>query len=318
MNLLPDNEMEQFQIGGVVVPNLQDSLGAKIPTVPNLQDRFGPSTATKADFKNAISSKAADLQNKLGSLTDKLKTNPNFSSLMESKDKLDGMFYIFISNLVEKGSSTLIHLLGWGLDVNVDTEDPDALIDRFKEKLSDPKMQEKLLQLIQGLIVTTEPALKAASAEIIALMGDTIERMEQQGIKVGWDIAGTIPVAGELIEGVKAMLDVFKAGVIGVEAAAKTSTLASETLKDVEEKIEEKAPLEPSSKNPGLRGGKIVEKQYNSLKKIQLNTINRVSNAFKDFYGTRKRRKGTKTRIPKMNNAKTKTRRYNYTRKSSR
>jgi len=292
MNLLPDNELEQFQIGGVIVPNLQDRL-------PNISESLQ-------------NTKAADLQNKFGDI----KNNPNFTALMGSKDKLSGMFYIFISNLIEKGSSTLIHLLGWGLNVNVDTEDPDILIDRFKEKLSDPKTQEKLLQLIQGLIVTTEPALKEASAEITQLLGDTIEKMSQQGIKVGWDIAGTIPVAGELIEGVKAMLDVFKAGVVGVEAAAKTSTLASETLKDVEEKIEEKAPLEPSFKNSVLRGGKNAEKQYKCLKKIQLNTINRVSNAFQDFYGTRKRRKGTKTRIPRMNNNKTRTRRY--TRKSIR
>lgn len=309
MNLLPDNEMEQFQIGGAVIPNLQDPV---IPTVAESLKNV-PSAATKVDFKNAVTSKASDLQNKFGDMTQKLQSNPNFLSLMESKDKLGGMFYIFISNLIEKGSSTLIHLLGWGLDVNVDTEDPGALIDRFKDKLSDPKMQEKLLQLIQGLIVTTEPALKAASAEIIALMGDTIERMSQQGIKIGWDIAGTIPVAGELIEGVKAMLDVFKAGVVGVEAAAKTSTLASETLKDVEEKIEEKAPM--SLKNSGLRGGKNVEKQYKSLKKIQLNTMNRVSNAFQEFYGTRKRRRGTKTRVPKINNNKTRSRRY--TRKSN-
>lgn len=304
MNLLPDNEMEQFQIGGAVVPNLPNRSPNVLESLQN-----GQSTV------NVINSKPTDLQNKFGDMVQQIKNNPNFSALMSSNDKLGGMFYIFISNLIEKGSSTLIHLLGWGLNVNVDTKDPDVLIDRLKEKLGDPKMQEKLLQLIQGLIVTTEPALKAASAEITQLIGDTIEKMSQQGIKVGWDIAGTIPVAGELIEGVKAMLDVFKAGVVGVEAAAKTSTLASETLKEVEEKIEEKAPLEPSLKNSGLRGGKNVEKQYKSLKKIQLNTINRVSNAFQDFYGTRKRRRGTKTRVPKINNNKTRSRRY--TRKSN-
>ena len=63
------------------------------------------------------------------------------------EEQITQLFFTFVTNLVKKGGSAMIHLLGDFLGVSVDNQDPDQLIDEFNARLRDPEMQLKLLQM---------------------------------------------------------------------------------------------------------------------------------------------------------------------------
>ena len=249
------------------------------------------------------------------------------------EEQITHLFLTFVTNLIKKGGSAMIHLLGDFFGVNVENKEPDQLIDEFNARLRDPEMQLKLLQMIQGLVQVVSPALKEAINEAIQIFGDMLAKMGQQAIKVGVDVAETAPIVGEVIAGVKAVFDIARAFIAGTSAMANTATVGFNTASKIKEGLDKPFPQIPEPKfNPEFnleqqqpeqqqqqpqylqQGGK---KQYQKLKKIQENTLNRISNAVQEFNGTRKanKKRGSKMRMPKMNANSTRSRRNKLSRK---
>lgn len=270
------------------------------------------------------------------------------SQLNSKKEQVTQMFSTFVTNLAEKGETGIIKKLGDTLGVSVDTSNPDKLIDEFNSKLRNPEEQLKLLEMVQGIDVVAEPALKAAIDDTIKIFEDTSEKLGKQAIKVGVDVSETLPVVGEVIAGTKALLDVSRAGIAAADAVAEETNTAVKTVEEIKKNIQEKgeqlsalpSKIQPNISIPttnfrpniqmptnlsmptttNIRQNiqiptskdvvsQIGGKKYKTLKKMQINAMKRISEAFQDFNGTRKKQKGkrTKTRIPKLN---VKTRKY--------
>lgn len=239
-----------------------------------------------------------------------------------NSEQLKQMFYTLTSNLVKKGGSKMIYLLGDFFGVSVENEDPETIIDQFNAKLQNPQMQLKLLIMVQSIIEVVNPALRVAIQEAVQIFGQMIQQMSQQAIKVGIDVSETTPIVGELIAGVKAIFDVARAAIAGVQATANLSTVGFNAANQINQGFKDKAqqfnekmqnlnsaePFSPS--NRPIYGGKKI----NNLKKLQHNSMTRVSNALKEFYGTRRKRRST--RIQKNNSTSTRSKRSKKTRKN--
>jgi hypothetical protein len=226
----------------------------------------------------------------------------------------------------------MIHLLGDFFGVSVENQDPDQLIDEFNARLRDPEMQLKLLQMVQRLIQVVSPALKKVIDEAVKIFGDMLAKMGQQAIKVGVDVAETAPIGGEIIAGVKAVFDIARAFIAGTSAVANVASVGFNAVSEIKEGLDKPYPqIHEPEFNPEFNlehqqqqqqhqpqymqlGGK---KQYQKLKKMQENTLNRISNAVQEFNGTRKahKKRGSKMRIPKMNTNSTRSRRNKGSRK---
>ena len=187
--------------------------------------------------------------------------------------------------------------------------------------------------MVQGLIQVVSPALKKVIDEAVKIFGDMLAKMGQQAIKVGVDVAETAPVVGEVIAGVKAVFDIARAFIAGTSAMANTATVGLNAVSEIKEGLDKPFPqIHEPEFNPEFNleqqqqqqqqqqpqymqlGGK---KQYQKLKKMQENTLNRISNAVQEFNGTRKahKKRGSKMRIPKMNTNSTRSRRNKASRK---
>ena len=264
-------------------------------------EKYNQAKQSATDLQGQLQSQALQLQNKANQSLGTI-----HSSL--SKDvKLQDEFLTLIENLAEKGEDNAIHLLGNTLGVSVENKTPDQLVDEFNAAANNPETRKKLLQMTEGLIAISKKPLEEATTEAATLIGNTVDKEGKQAIKVGWDLAGSIPLAGEAIEAVKTVLDTFRAGEVAVDAAAQGVTVASTPVKEIENALTHPGvPVNTPILSRG--GGAATEKQYNQYKKLQLNAANRLSQSFQGFYGTRKRRKGSKKRGPKIH-MKTRTRR---------
>ena len=233
--------------------------------------------------------------------------------LEDKQEQLTQMFFTLVTNLVKKGGSAMIHLLGDFFQVSVDNTDPDALIDEFNAKLRDPEMQLKLLQFVQGIDYAVSPALQEAIDEAVHIFGDTMTKMAQQLIKVGTDVVETAPVVGEVVAGVKAIFDVARAAIAGVSATANTVTLGFNTVDKIKHNLDNISEMKyPEIKYPAMSyphlmqqpqqqypqqqqqqqqqiGGKRLVNEYKKMKKCQTSTIKRIAKAYDDYHGTRKK-----------------------------
>lgn len=239
-------------------------------------------------------------------------------------DELSSTFLMLVTNLVRKGGSAMIHLLGKFFGVSVDNVDPDQIIDEFNAKLQNPETQQKFLFMIQQLIDTTSPAIREAIQQSVEIFQEALEKFFRAGILAGESAVGSIPVIGEMEEAVLTMLNLGRAIMAGVNAATNTATVGINAAHNIKQgfdqnmqKIQEmqnvsQQPFNTGRPYTGQKGGKKIQ----GLKKLQTNSLNRISNAVQEFQGTRKRRKlrGTKVRIPKLNT--TKSKRFKKTRKN--
>ena len=226
----------------------------------------------------------------------------------DKQEQLTQIFFTLVTNLVKKGGSAMIHLLGDFFQVSVDNTDPDELIDEFNAKIRDPEMQLKMLQFVQGINYAVSPALQEAINDAVRIFGDMLSKMAQQMVKVGTDVVETAPVVGEVVAGVKAIFDIARAVIAGVSATANTVTLGFNTANKIKHRLDNISemdyphPLQQISHmqsgyeqgqqqqlQPQYIGGKRLTNEYKKMKKYQTNTIKRIAKAYEEYNGTRKK-----------------------------
>lgn len=207
-------------------------------------------------------------------------------------DGLSNIFLILVTNLVKKGGSAMIHLLGRFFGVSVDNVDPDQIIDEFSAKLKDPDTQARFLEMIRQLMVVVSPALKEAIQQSVEIFQDALEKFFKSGILAAESAFGSLPVIGEMEEVVLTMLNTGRAIMAGINAVTNTATVGFNTVQNIKQGLSEPIPI------PTQVGGKKIQ----GLKKLQTNSLKRISNAVREFQRTRRKNKRiSKMRIPKLN-----------------
>jgi len=369
-DFLSEQEMQQFQVGG-------DSSVSSLNQLRNARQMYNQTTQLQGQLQGHATQYANDLLKSAPLVqgqasqyaNDLLKSAPlvqgqasqyandllkSMPSLKEKVSQLTGpglenhnKFLTLVENLAKKGAGGAIRLLGSMLGVSVTNIDPNKLVDALNEAAENPETQQKLLELTDNLIKIGKKPLEDATTAAASLIGNALDKEGKQGIKLGWDLLGDIPVAGEFVELVRTGLDAVRAGEVGADAVAKGLTIASTPWSEIEKKLLDKnlpgaaavttavtnaltnLPAAaavtaavtnaatsvsnqltnlPARANSSRGGGAATEKQYNQYKKLQLNAANRLSQSFQGFYGTRKQRKGSRKRGPKIH-MKTRTRR---------
>jgi uncharacterized protein (DUF697 family) len=241
------------------------------------------------------------------------------STEQTGSNELSNIFLTFVTNLIRKGGSTMIHLLGDFFGVSVDNVDPNQIIDEFNEKLQDPETREKFLIMMSRLIEVVSPPLKEAIQQASQIFGTALQTFLDKGMQATVNSVGAIPILGEAVEALRTMLNIVSMILGGANGVVQTARLGINTAKTVRSGLQENAQEMQDMSNiarttyPAYSGG--AEKKIKKIKKLQTNSLNRISNAVQEFQGTKKRKhRGTKVRIPKLNT--TKSNRFKKTRKN--
>jgi len=217
-------------------------------------------------------------------------------------DELKQKFMNLITNLARAGESNAILFLGRILNVPVNSIAPNQLIDSFNNALNNPEEQEKALQTVKELFYVLTPAIKEASQQSAEIFGDTLQKFSSQGLSAAANIIGMLPVIGESEEALRVIKNFIDAGETGVAAAARLSKIGADTANKISEQVKnvQNIGVQKLSSagqsfydaipNKPIQGGK----RFNQYKKLQTNSLNRISNALKQFHGSRKKKRGTK------------------------
>jgi hypothetical protein len=235
-------------------------------------------------------------------------------------DELKQQFLNLITNLARAGESNAINFLGRMLNVPVTTIAPNQLIDAFNKALNNPEEQAKALQTVKELFYVLTPALKEASQQSAQIFGDTLQKFSSQGMSAAANIIGMLPVIGEGEEALRVIKNFIDAGETGAAAAASLSKIGADTASKISEQVKNVQNMTnvgvqnvgqsfyDAIPNKPIQGGK----RFNQYKKLQTNSLNRISNALKQFHGSRKKKRGTKR--PQKSNG-TRTKRFKKTRR---
>jgi hypothetical protein len=220
-------------------------------------------------------------------------------------DELKQKFMNLIENLVRGGESNAILFLGRILNVPVNSIAPNQLIDAFNKALNNPEEQAKALQTVKELFYVLTPAIKEASQQSAEIFGDTLQKFSSQGMSAAANIIGMLPVIGESEEALRVIKNFIDAGETGAAAAARLSKIGADTANKISEQVKNVQNISnvgvqklssagqsfyDAIPNKPIQGGK----RFNQYKKLQTNSLNRISNALKQFQSTRRKKRGTK------------------------
>jgi len=227
---------------------------------------------------------------------------------MQNQDPLGeitNMFFTLLKNLLQKGGRTMLELIGGFLGVSVDTDDPDQLMDEFNKKLSDPETQLKFLIFIKGLILVVTPPLQLAISESVTIFSEMFEKFANNAVQIGLNLIGTVPGIGEVLEAIRAFLNGVRMVIAGANAAVRVGEVGFQTINDVTSNIQnldkatmtlldasETAKIQEQNQKALQQGGlRTSRKHFQKLKRLQMNTVNRITHALKKFRGRSTRKK---------------------------
>jgi hypothetical protein len=179
-------------------------------------------------------------------------------------------------------------------------------IDQLNQLLEDPEVQNQLTELARtigekgGVIVeAAAPPIKRALFKLIEIATSGGIRLGQSMIKLILDLAGTIPIMGEVIEGIRVLDDIVKAfqatQVAYLEAYISNMDTITETIrrykelfnKNTSQLIPQSSTENKTEQPPQIGGSLVIKKRIaNSISKF--NKTNKVKRRLKKQ--TRKRK----------------------------
>jgi hypothetical protein len=200
------------------------------------------------------------------------KKENTFSQMNKIEPPVHGGLMDIVDPAIKLGSNVLIKGINMaseslGVDKNAKLENPFSNLNMDLD-FSNPEVKKNFEKTARNIgeasaiiVESAAPAIKSAVNKSIDILASSGEKIAQSSIKAGLDVAGTIPGIGELIEGVRVIDDVVKAGEAGADAVAQFTTTGMDTLTQ-------------------------TYKNYQDLLQ-QKNTIaNRIDNTKKDFENT--------------------------------
>lgn len=124
------------------------------------------------------------------------------------------------------------------------------VLEKTSEKLEDPQFQEDLKIAAANIADKASIVLDAADKPINKLVDKSVvigeklgEKMASSAVKIGLNAAGIIPGVGEVLNAVRVVDDVAKAGLAVADAGAQgiemSADTVSETLDAIQEKIDQ-------------------------------------------------------------------------------
>ena len=181
-------------------------------------------------------------------------------------------------------------------------------IDQLNQLLEDPELQNQLTELARtigekgGVIIeAAAPPIKRALFKLIEIATSGGIKLGQSMIKLILDIAGTVPIMGEVVEGIRVLDDIVKAfqatqiayleGYISnVDAVTETIRRYKELFNKSTSQFIPQSSTENKTEQPPQIGGSLVIKKRiaNSISKF--NKTNKVKRRLKKQTRTRKTR----------------------------
>jgi hypothetical protein len=235
----------------------------------------------------------------------------NHSGLLGVLDQAANIFKMGANIVVNKGTKLL------NLDLSQLNDSSSSLsndeikqilkkkIDQLNQLLEDPEVQNQLTELARtigekgGVIVeAAAPPIKRALFKLIEIATSGGIRLGQSMIKLILDLAGTIPIMGEVIEGIRVLDDIVKAfqatQVAYLEAYISNMDTITETIRRYKELFNKntsqlipQSSTENKTEQPQIGGSLVIKKRIaNSISKF--NKTNKVKRRLKKQ--TRKRK----------------------------
>jgi hypothetical protein len=134
-----------------------------------------------------------------------------------------------VTNAAIKGTTLATQSAAKALNIDITKNDLPEALEKVSAVIGNPETQAKVRKIAGELatdaLVIGEAAGPAFKKTAQSMVETGIELGKKEGkalISAGLDIAGTIPVAGEILEGVRVVSDVVKAGEAVADATAKT------------------------------------------------------------------------------------------------
>ena len=138
-------------------------------------------------------------------------------------------------------TETIPEAIGKTVDIAKD------VLEKTSEKLEDPQFQEDLKIAASNIADKASIVLDAADKPLNKLVDKSMEigeklgeKMASSAVKIGLDTAGMIPVVGEIVEGVRVVDDIAKAGFAVADAGAQSIKMSADTVSETLNAIQEK------------------------------------------------------------------------------
>jgi len=216
------------------------------------QGPFGyAANLAKGAVTGAASKAAGFIANKLGyakigQVSQQLPESSLISSVVSGVGKkINQVGVVLVDSLNESVENsgiteTVPQAIGKTFDIAKD------VLEKTSEKLEDPQFQEDLKNIADKASIVLDAADKPLN-KLVDKAGEIGEKLGEKiassTVKIGLDTAGMIPGIGEVIEAVRVVDDVAKAGFAIVDAGTQsikmTADTVSETLHAIQEKIDQ-------------------------------------------------------------------------------
>ena len=181
--------------------------------------------------------------------------------------------------------------------INNTTKIASDYVGSINKSLEDSNIKKEFLDTTKNLatyatigLVAATPAIEKATEEIIDIGEKATEKIGNSAVKAGLDIVGVVPGLGEIVEGIRVVDDVAKAGLASVDAAADVvgsyAEVVDDTKKNFDKLLKDKQEIEDRINDSLEKFKKTTEKHSE--------TMNHLDKSKKG--GGTKRRKKNKTK----------------------
>jgi hypothetical protein len=165
---------------------------------------------------------------------------PNHSGLLGIFEKASEIFSVGATIVVNKATK-MLNLDLSEMNNNISTEDIKQIlkekIAQINDALKDPEVEEQIKELAKTfgekssiVVDALAPALKKALLKLIEIVTLGGIKLGQSMIKMILDIAGTVPVMGEVIEAVRVLDDIVRAFQASTEAYLEAYALNADAI----------------------------------------------------------------------------------------
>ena len=195
-----------------------------------------------------------------------------------------------VTNAAIKGTKAATESAANALGVSTEKNDLPEVLKEVSIALNDPKTKENVKEiageLAKDALIVAEAAGPAAKEVAENVANTAIELGQKEGENVGKaviDVVGTLPVVGEVVEGVRVLDDVVKAGEAAADAAAKTAETMADGVTQTEQKLQQMKEQGKVLTNPFVNQSQQQAQQQQQLKDQVQQQAEQAQQKFKGY-----------------------------------
>jgi hypothetical protein len=158
-----------------------------------------------------------------------------------------------IKNTAMKAIEGTEHLLGIDPSLN---ESPKEIIKDIEQIIENPETKKELDRIIKDIgeeatviVDAAAPAVEEAVNKTIDIAEKSASKIGKSGVKLVLDVAGTIPIVGEVVEGVRVFDDIVKASQAGIDAGVKMVETGADVITQTTENMHKLSSVKNATEN---------------------------------------------------------------------